>query len=355
MSRFDDNDLGFDFSKNNNEEDDEQYDNEDLEEDEEDEEEDEDEEEKVHYNTEDINPVLTLIAVDPEKAVSERFCIDPNENIPANCLSKYYVGKEIARGSQSVILEACQTATDMSCKHIIRIVNLIDENSQSLDPKQNERGKQFLRDVYTRRYIKCNCPQLPILELTDVFMCRKVDQKVYGVAVAPKLSGNILDYLYSLQHPRQVIDNVNEALERLIRRMHLSCFLVHRDISYQNILYTANSSGNDLVLFLTDFESAYIEPENTRTADETSREYDAYKNADNQSVQKTMHELTDLADLLEAKNANDTQKMAQIWNRLSSFVKSDLLRRDSRWQELEILSDEEEEEYNDEDLGFTFG
>jgi len=353
MSRFDDNDLGFDFSKDNEE--DEQYENEELEEEEEEDEEDEDEEEKVHYNDEDINPVLRLIAVDPEKPVSEKFCINPNENIPENCLSKYYVGKEIARGSQSVILEACQNSGSSSCGHIIRIVNLIDPDAKSMDPKQNERGKQFLRDVYTRRYIKCNCPQLPILELTDVFMCRKVNQQLYGVAVAPKLSGNVLDYLYSLQHPRQVIDNVNEALERLIRRMHLSCFLVHRDISYQNILYTANSSGNDLVLFLTDFESAYIEPENTRTADETSREYDAYKNADNQSVQKTIHELRDLADLLEAKNANDTQTMAQIWNRLSSFVKSDLLRRDPVWQELERLSDEEEEEYNDEDLGFTFG
>jgi len=353
MSRFDNNDLGFEFSKDYEEDD--KYENQELEEEEEEYEDDEDDdEEKVHYNNEDINPVLTLIAVDPEKPVSERFCIDPNEDIPANCLSKYYVGKEIARGSQSVILEACQNSSSSACGHIIRIVNLIDPDAKSMDPKQNERGKQFLRDVYTRRYIKCHCPQLPILELTDVFMCRKVDQQLYGVAVAPKLSGNVLDYLYSLQHPREVIDSVNEALERLIRRMHLSCFLVHRDISYQNILYTASSSGNDLVLFLTDFESAYIEPETTRAADQTSREYDAYKSADNQSVQKTIHELTDLADLLEAKNANDTQKMAQIWNRLSSFVKSDLLRRDSRWQELETLSDEEEE-YNDEDLGFTFG
>jgi serine/threonine protein kinase len=317
------------------EEEDDEDDNDDNEEDDED----FDVEEQLHHFEGDITPILNFMKTDPQKPVSEKHCNDPDAMPLMNCLSKYYVGKEIARGSQSVILEACESKSSEACNYVIRITTLFDGGkNKSADPVQHERGQQYLRDIRIRRYITCHCPQLTILPLIDAFMCRRSPTELYGISVAPKLSGNILDYLLSLPNPMNVIEDLNQALIRLIQRMHLSCFLVHRDISYQNILYTTNSDGTDVVLFITDFESGYIEPEATRPANKTSRIYDGYKNADNLSVQKTIHELQLLAELLSAEKQNDNAKMSQIWRQLSSFVKSDLIRRNNKWQALDQKS-----------------
>jgi serine/threonine protein kinase len=280
----------------------------------------------------DVTPVISLIRVDPSKTLSEKKCNSSEAPISKDCLSRYSVGKEIARGSQAVIFEGCEKEHN-SCPYIIRILLLMDDGNKSVDIEQHVHGQQFLKDIHIRRYISCHCPQLSILELKDAFICRKSPTDVYGISVSPRLSGNLLDYIYSHNNPTSVVGALGDALTAVVDMMHNTCFVVHRDISYQNILFEPGHEGKNTTLYITDFEQSYVEPPETRN--KTSQIYDSYKTRDQLSVKETIHELTVTAQLLEAKNQKDDAKVMTLWHQLSSFVKSDLIRRDSHWMELD--------------------
>lgn len=296
--------------------------------------------ETLHHYEGDITAVISLMKVDKQKTLSEKsHCNVENAPVAKTCLSKYYVGKEIARGSQAVILEGClneASSVGNTCPYIIRIAALTDFNNRSPNPSDHAAGQQYLNDIKTRRYLSCHCPRLNILALQDAFICQKSATEIYGVAVAARMRGNLLDYLFTLPKPTTAVKQLSEHLTEIIDQMHTPCFVVHRDISYQNILYNLSEDGKNVELYITDFESAYIEPVEKRS--KTSQIYDGYKYQDKFSVEKTIHELEILAEMLEAKAAKNDKQVQDLWRQLSSFVKSDLIKRDRAWLDLDKIN-----------------
>ncbi len=285
---------------------------------------DEEDEDKYVPFSGDVSNYVEMIRVEPEKVMSERPGRDKRA-ISDICTSKYKLGPIIARGRQAVIFKGCATSDSRgtsteSCPYIIRLALLRDQGESAPKYQKNhESFAGFQRDVDVRRYLEDECSEgVPFLKLVDAFICNKQ----FGVAVGPRLSGNLMNLLHRSNDPMGLLPEIEIQVRAAINGMH-SCGVAHRDISYQNILYSGDEQK--FQVFLTDFEDAYIQVVTPIQAFENpERIFDAYKISDMGSVETTIEELTEMARLFQAVKRRNLDAAKRAWNAIGSFVKSDL-------------------------------
>lgn len=219
-----------------------------------------------------------------------------------NCMSKWQVQKELARGTQAVIFDA----TDGTEKVAIRIA-LVDDN----DEKDTESRDQFQRDIDIRLQL-CECSGFSMPKLKDAFFCNP-----YGVVVLEKVDGNIMQLIQ--KNPDQDISPCIAALSNLVTRMH-QCGVIHRDLNYRNVLY--KDTGKGIIIMLTDFETSNSEKNMGAQAD---RFMSAYIAEDNRSIEDMEYELGLMKTFFQAVRLKNQEVAKKVWDQMDGYAKGDLL------------------------------
>lgn len=268
----------------------------------------------------DLTPWLQALALRPEKVSSETVG-GSRQALSTLCVSQYRVGRVLARGSRAAIVEGCSPDLALPCTTVLRLALLLDEEENAARQLENQENfRQFLRDVEIRRWLADCAAQPAFVPLLDVFVC----QQRFGVEVMPRLAGNLLDLLYETPSDRldDVLDEVSRQVRRAVERLH-ACRVVHRDLGFQNVLYTG--SWQQFEVFLTDFELAFASPPDRERSTEQDRAFDGYRHSDELSLHKMQRELRDFGHLLQALRAKERPRTLELWDHvLNAFLKSAL-------------------------------
>lgn len=267
-----------------------------------------------------VDDLARRIDVRADKITSESEHPAPQSAIPTLCVSKYRLGRPLARGTQAVIFEGCAEGEGGgSCDYVIRLALLYDP---VVDPARQQENhihlQQFTRDVEIRRRLEDCAEDVPFVRLVDAFIC---DQR-FGVEVMPRAAGNLLDLLYRTDVARManVIEEIYQQSQRLTDRMH-QCRILHRDIGFQNLLYSGDTERFQVLI--TDFETAFYSPP-AAVGTQEDRAYEAYVQSDNMSLRKLRDELTEMMRLWQALRSHQAEPAVRVWHRMDAFVKSAL-------------------------------
>ena len=238
------------------------------------------------------------------------------------CLTRWSIKNELARGTQAVVFSAADPDTGEEVS--IRIAKLRDTYNDDDSIANHETNLQFEKDAKIRCHLKIckddgTIPQYATLK--DVFKCGE-----YGVTITELFDGNIMDLLF-LENTEYTIGEIVRQLNIIIPEMHEVCKTVHMDLNYRNILFKEVADG--FVIFITDFETSII------TDGQDSRMMSAYERSDMYSIEHLKEELIHVAAFLKAFSKGDTYTSKELWEDLDNYVRGDLISRNPEFEAFE--------------------
>jgi serine/threonine protein kinase len=214
--------------------------------------------------------------------------------ISRRCFMRWPVGAQLASGTGAVVydVDCDDDPTNQHCAKVARISQLRTKQDTS----------KFTRDVQARYLLSCKNDKIQITGLIDAFICT-TKTKRFGVTISGKYDGSLIKHVLSLSSSKERREFIKYAHERLVwtvSEMH-ACKIVHRDLHHGNIL-VHHPPGGDLIIALTDFESAL--GDHFETSD---RVFSAYVHSDNSAILAIIAELETVCQFMDKEiNMIDT-------------------------------------------------